>query len=64
GCDMVLVCNDREAALAVVEACQGRESKRQAKLRYGRARPSLDTLPALSRWRRIHARLEALAGAA
>lgn len=62
GCDMVLVCNDREAALAVVESCQGRASKRQAKLRYGRARPGLDTLPALSRWRRIHARLEALAG--
>ncbi|GHA83930.1 beta-N-acetylhexosaminidase [Modicisalibacter luteus] len=63
GCDMVLVCNDREAALAVADACQGRASKRQAKLRYGRARPELDTLPALSRWRRTHARLEALASA-
>lgn len=61
GCDMVLVCNDREAARAVVSACAGRAGKRQAKLRYGRARPSLDALPALSRWRRVHARLEALA---
>lgn len=61
GCDMVLVCNDREAARAVVEACQGHAGKRHAKLRYGRARPGLDTLTALSRWRRVHARLEALA---
>ncbi|GGX77707.1 beta-hexosaminidase [Litchfieldella qijiaojingensis] len=61
GCDMVLVCNDREAAQAVVAACAGRSSKRHAKLRYARARPNLDTLPALSRWRRVHARLEALA---
>lgn len=60
GCDMVLVCNDRDAAVAVADACEGRASKRQAKLRYGRARPGLDTLPALSRWRRVHARLEAL----
>ncbi|SHF13028.1 beta-N-acetylhexosaminidase [Modicisalibacter ilicicola DSM 19980] len=61
GCDMVLVCNDRDAALAVADACTGRESRRQARLRYGRSRPGLDTLPALSRWRRVHARLEALA---
>lgn len=60
GCDMVLMCNDRDAALAALDACQGRVSKRPAKLRYGRARPSLETLPALSRWRRVHARLEAL----
>ncbi|MDI4636107.1 MULTISPECIES: beta-N-acetylhexosaminidase [Halomonadaceae] len=61
GCDMVLMCNDRAAALEALDACAGRGSKRQAKLRYARARPSLDNLPALSRWRRIHARLEALA---
>nr|WP_298414266.1 beta-N-acetylhexosaminidase [uncultured Halomonas sp.] len=61
GCDMVLICNDRDAALAVAKACTGRESKRQSRLRYARARPGLDTLPALSRWRRVHARLEALA---
>ncbi|WP_192036843.1 beta-N-acetylhexosaminidase [Halomonas sp. YLGW01] len=61
GCDMVLVCNDRAAALEALDACAGRASKRPAKLRYGRARPSLEALPALSRWRRVHARLEALA---
>ncbi|PAU79012.1 beta-N-acetylhexosaminidase [Halomonas salipaludis] len=60
GCDMVLVCNDRAAALEALDACADRAGKRQAKLRYGRARPSLETLPALSRWRRVHARLEAL----
>ncbi|WP_043526317.1 beta-N-acetylhexosaminidase [Litchfieldella xinjiangensis] len=60
GCDMVLVCNDREAAREVITACSGRSGKRHAKLRYGRARPSLEALPALSRWRRVHARLEAL----
>ncbi|GAA5169209.1 beta-N-acetylhexosaminidase [Modicisalibacter zincidurans] len=60
GCDMVLVCNDRDAARAVIEACAGRASKRPAKLRYGRARPGLDTLTVLSRWRKAHAQLEAL----
>ncbi|RXE48509.1 beta-N-acetylhexosaminidase [Chromohalobacter israelensis] len=60
GCDMVLVCNDRAAALEIVEAAAGRTSKRLGKLRYGRARPELETLPALARWRRAHARLEAL----
>ncbi|QFT85304.1 Beta-hexosaminidase [Halomonas sp. THAF12] len=61
GCDMLLVCNDRAAALEVVEACEGRTTKRAAKLRYGRARPDLDALVALSRWRRVHAHLEAMA---
>ncbi|MGP9498676.1 beta-N-acetylhexosaminidase [Halomonas sp. AOP43-D1-4] len=61
GCDMLLVCNDRAAALEVVEASQGIANKRPAKLRYGRARPDLDALTALGRWRRTHARLEALA---
>ncbi|WP_249976963.1 beta-N-acetylhexosaminidase [Vreelandella olivaria] len=61
GCNMLLVCNDRAAALEVVEACQGLQSKRPARLRYGRARPDVDALSALGRWRRAHARLEALA---
>ncbi|MEA2120143.1 beta-N-acetylhexosaminidase [Halovibrio sp. HP20-50] len=61
GCDMLLVCNDRKAALDVMDACQGISTKRPAKLRYGRARPDLDALSALGRWRRAHAKLEALA---
>ncbi|GHC25885.1 beta-N-acetylhexosaminidase [Aidingimonas halophila] len=61
GCDMALVCNDREAVLSALPICQERQGKRHARLRYGRARPNLDSLSALSRWRRTHARLEALA---
>ncbi|MBR9769766.1 beta-N-acetylhexosaminidase [Halomonas litopenaei] len=60
GCDMVLVCNDRAAAKAVLDACAERTVRRASRLRYGRARPDLDALPALSRWRRVHARLEAM----
>ncbi|GAA3894018.1 beta-N-acetylhexosaminidase [Halomonas cibimaris] len=60
GCDMLLVCNDPEAASEVAAACSGRQTRRPGKLRYGRARPELDALPALNRWRRTHARLEAL----
>ncbi|MCC5884026.1 MAG: beta-N-acetylhexosaminidase [Halomonas sp.] len=61
GCDMVLVCNDRNAALEVLDACQGRTTRRASRLRYGRARPDIDALEALGRWRRVHARLEAMA---
>ncbi|GED22551.1 beta-N-acetylhexosaminidase [Halomonas halmophila] len=61
GCDTLLVCNDRQAALQVLAACQGQTSRRTGKLRYGRARPDLDALGALPRWRRLHARLEAMA---
>mgnify|MGYP003109649705 CR=1 FL=1 len=61
GCDMLLICNDRAAALEVVHACDGVLNKRPAKLRYGRARPELDALAALGRWRRTHAKLDALA---
>ncbi|ATJ82616.1 beta-N-acetylhexosaminidase [Halomonas beimenensis] len=61
GCDILLVCNDRAAALEVVEACDGRVAKRPARLRYARARPDLDALDALPRWRRVHDRLEAMA---
>jgi beta-N-acetylhexosaminidase len=58
---MLLICNDRAAAIEVLGACQGVLNKRPAKLRYGRARPELDALAALGRWRRTHAKLEALA---
>ncbi|MBA2777636.1 beta-N-acetylhexosaminidase [Billgrantia kenyensis] len=61
GCDMVLVCNDRTAALEALEACRGRTTRLAARLRYGRARPEISALEALGRWRRVHARLEALA---
>ncbi|TFH87398.1 beta-N-acetylhexosaminidase [Billgrantia azerbaijanica] len=61
GCDAVLVCNDRAAALEVLEACAGCRFKPASRLRYARARPELDTLAALGRWRRVHARLEAMA---
>lgn len=61
GCDMVLVCNDRAAALEALDACQGRSIRLGSRLRYGRARPDIDSLEALGRWRRVHARLEAMA---
>ncbi|NAW34682.1 beta-N-acetylhexosaminidase [Halomonas alimentaria] len=61
GCDMLLVCNDRAAALEVLDACrQHQPAPRLSKLRFARARPQLESLPALSRWRRLHAHLEAL----
>ncbi|KFF49778.1 beta-hexosaminidase [Gammaproteobacteria bacterium MFB021] len=60
GCDMAVICNDPAAAREVVDACSGRQAPRIAKLRYARARPSLESLAVISRWRRTHARLEAL----
>ncbi len=61
GCDMLLVCNDRNAALEITASCQGIENRRIGKLRYARARPDLEALSALKRWRRANARLSELA---
>jgi len=60
GCDMAVICNAPADAREVVACCEGRQAQRVAKLRYARARPSLESLAAISRWRRTHARLEAL----
>ncbi|WP_110665563.1 beta-N-acetylhexosaminidase [Salinicola halophilus] len=60
GCDMAVICNAPDDARKVVDACEGDGSIRVGKLRYARARPSLESLAAISRWRRTHARLEAL----
>ncbi|WP_106477126.1 beta-N-acetylhexosaminidase [Phytohalomonas tamaricis] len=62
GCDMVLMCNDREAACEALEALEfdHERARRLSRLRYTRARPSLEALEALTRWRRTHARLQAL----
>jgi beta-N-acetylhexosaminidase len=61
GCDILLVCNDRAAALEVLDACRGDVARRAERLRHARALPDLEALTALSRWRRVHARLEAMA---
>ncbi|AVV33433.1 beta-N-acetylhexosaminidase [Cobetia amphilecti] len=65
GCDMALVCNDPAAAREVLDSLdddeQRHRGKRQARLRYARARPTLDGLVGLARWRRTHARLESMA---
>ncbi|WP_027349681.1 beta-N-acetylhexosaminidase [Halotalea alkalilenta] len=63
GCDMVLICNDRAAALAVLEAVSYDpvRSRRLNALRYDHPRPDLGSVDALGRWRTTHVRLEQLA---
>ncbi|MCM5703189.1 beta-N-acetylhexosaminidase [Larsenimonas salina] len=64
GCDLPLICNDRAGARSIVEAFESQSlepSKKLGRLRFARARPELDALEALCRWRKTHARLEAMA---
>ncbi|WP_251978251.1 beta-N-acetylhexosaminidase [Salinicola avicenniae] len=60
GCDVAVICNAPADAREVVAASEGRQSTRAGKLRYARARPTLEALAAISRWRRTHVKLEAL----
>lgn len=57
GCDMVLVCNDPDAAAHVLDALPPVPAQRQDRLARMRARPALDpaTLRQSPRWRMAHA---------
>ncbi|MGJ8513413.1 beta-N-acetylhexosaminidase [Carnimonas bestiolae] len=63
GCDAVLVCNDRDAARAVLDsvAPEDERAARLAALRRTQPLPSLDVLKALPRWQHAHDSLTALA---
>ncbi|MGE0385072.1 MAG: beta-N-acetylhexosaminidase [Gammaproteobacteria bacterium] len=62
GCDMVLVCNDRAAAIAVIDGLgEVIEPASQVRLMrmHGRRAPGLGELQADARWQRVHATLAA-----
>ena len=63
GCDILLLCNDREAAIELLDSCAGRRTQRPLTLRYQRTRPTLASLSAMERWQRTHVRLEGMAAA-
>ncbi|WP_025732927.1 beta-N-acetylhexosaminidase [Carnimonas nigrificans] len=63
GCDAVLVCNDRDAARAVLESVSPCRERAVRLERLRRAQPfsSLEQLQTLPRWQEAHDRLTALA---
>lgn len=63
GCDSVLMCNDRSAALAALDAVEidPDGSQRLEGLRFKGARPDLATLQTDSRWQHAHEQLTTLA---
>jgi len=62
GCDMLLVCNDREAALQALAALEGLNTEPNARLLRMQGKQHLDfaALQATPRWQQTHDRLEAL----
>lgn len=64
GCDMVLVCNDRDMALAALAHLHARQQPASPRLSRMRRRdnPARETLLASARWTRARAMIDALGG--